>query len=237
MKQSGSETIGRNKLTSISLENEKKGSFKNSLLFGIMEEEDTVLESELKGAFATENNTTITNFIGISSEARITDKTLFRASASVGSSELNMSYSPIIKGASKIISDNYSMNLSHELDNKNTTAVLSVTQPNRISSGSMNVDISNLYGSDGSVTFQNHNLSLEPSGRQFDLGLGLRKKVSDDFEYILKYKNSINPGHNKDAESTHNVSAVTRFGNYKMGITTGTGEDSESLEFLYSLDF
>ncbi|MDB9872449.1 S8 family serine peptidase, partial [Alphaproteobacteria bacterium] len=237
MKQSESETIGKNKLTSISLENEKKGSFKNSLLFGIMEEEDTVLESELTGAFATENNTTITNFIGISSEARITDKTLFRASASVGSSELNMSYSPIIKGTSRIISDNYSMNLSHELDNKNTTAVLSVTQPNRISSGSMNVDISNLYGSDGSVTFQNHNLSLEPSGRQFDLGLGLRKKVSDDFEYILKYKNSINPGHNKDAESTHNVSAVTRFGNYKMGITTGTGEDSESLEFLYSLDF
>ena len=63
MKQSGSETIGRNKLTSFSYENEEIGSYKNSILFGIMEEDDTVLESELQGAFATENNTTITNFV------------------------------------------------------------------------------------------------------------------------------------------------------------------------------
>ena len=132
MKQSGSETIGRNKLTSFSYENEEIGSHKNSILFGIMEEDDTVLESELQGAFATENNTTITNFIGLSSEARITDKTLFRASASIGSSVLNMGYSPMIKNTSKIISDNFSMNLSHELDDKNTTAVFSVSQPNRI---------------------------------------------------------------------------------------------------------
>ena len=237
MKQSGSETIGSNKLTSFSYENEEIGSHKNSILFGIMEEDDTVLESELQGAFATENNTTITNFIGLGSEARITDKTLFRASASIGSSVLNMGYSPMIKNTSKIISDNFSMNLSHELDDKNTTAVFSVSQPNRITSGNMDIAISNLYDSEGNVTFENHNLSLVPTGRQIDIGLGLRQKVSENFEYIIKYKNSTNPGHVNDAESTHNISAVSRLGNYKLGFTTGTATDSESVELKYSLDF
>ena len=237
MKQSGSETIGRNKLTSFSYENEKYGSYKNSILFGVMEEDDTVLESELQGAFATENNTTITNFIGISTEARITDKTLFRASASIGSSELNMSYSPIIKNTSKIISDNFSMNVSHQLDDRNTNAVLSISQPNRINSGSMDIEISNLYDSEGNVTFENHNLSLAPSGRQIDFGLGIRKKQSENFEYILKYKKSIDPGHIANADSTHNFSVVSKYKNYQMGFVTGTAKDSEAIELKYQLSF
>ena len=101
----------------------------------------------------------------------------------------------------------------------------------------MDIAISNLYDSDGNVTFENHNLSLVPTGRQIDIGLGLRKKVSDDFEYILKYKNTTNPSHVNDADSTHNISAVSRFGNYKFGFTSGTGKDSDSFELKYSLDF
>ena len=237
MKQYGSAEIGRNKLTSISFENENIGSYKNSFLFGIMEEDDTVLESELQGAFGSDDNKTITNFIGFSSEARLSDQTLFKASASLGSSKLNMSYSPIIKDTTKIVSDNFSMKLSHELDDKATTAVLSLSQPNRIRSGSMDIAISNLYDSDGNVTFENHNISLSPTGRQIDIGLGFRKKYSDDFEYILKYKNSINPGHVSDAESTHNFSVVSRFGDYKMGVISGTDKGGEALELTYSNNF
>ena len=80
-------------------------------------------------------------------------------------------------------------------------------------------------------------MSLVPTGRQIDIGLGLRQKVSENFEYIIKYKNSTNPGHVNDAESTHNISAVSRLGNYKLGFTTGTATDSESVELKYSLDF
>ena len=61
--------------------------------------------------------------------------------------------------------------------------------------------------------------------------------VKNHFEYIIKYKNSTNPGHVNDAESTHNISAVSRLGNYKLGFTTGTATDSDSVELKYSLDF
>ena len=60
---------------------------------------------------------------------------------------------------------------------------INLSQPHRVESGYMNINIPSLADQDGNIVYDLYKIGLEPSGRQIDFGLDYVNKYNDDFTF------------------------------------------------------
>ena len=143
----------------------------------------------------------------------------------------------IIRGASDVVSSSYGFSLEKANIFGSDSLAISLQQPNRVEQGRMSVITSNLSDSDGNLTYNNHNVSIVPSGRQKDLAIGYTKTVSDDLTISTKLIATDELNHVKSAKDAYSAFVGFKSGNFKMGTSAATHRKGFDAQINYSTKF
>ena len=167
-----------------------------AFISGIMEEKNTLLGSKHSGAIGLSNSKPTSFFNGLSLETDLNENLSIQFNGIIARTVMNKPSHSLIDSFKPISSSSFSLSLNKSnVFSKNDSLSFSISQPNRIEKGSMNLKIQNLADSSGNISHQLKVINLSPSGRQIDLGLnymqelnenvvfGVRSSLSKDFNH------------------------------------------------------
>tara|TARA_Y100000996_G_scaffold208198_1_gene163373 strand:- start:299 stop:853 length:555 start_codon:yes stop_codon:yes gene_type:complete len=149
-----------------------------SVQLGLMKENDASLGLSGSGAFNGSNNQ-LTSFIGLSNSFNTMGGKLFGSfywgqSSSI-SNELGM-----IKSLSSLYSSAFGIGfLKSSIFNNNDSLIITIDQPMRLESGSLQLSVPTYRTKEKNVLFNSISFNLDPSGRE------IHSKV----DYLTAYKN------------------------------------------------
>lgn len=165
-----------------------------ALLIGQSNEKNGFLNNSFEGALSVDDNNP-TNFIAFKKNKKINTGELMFVS-SFGTTDVNNNNNSLIRNIDDIYTSSFAINYSKpNILFKNSTLNFSISQPQRVESGSMTYDIPGLNDKDGTLNYTTYTSDLDPSGRQVDLSI--KYSVSDKIgiNYIIENKLINNHGH------------------------------------------
>jgi len=188
--------------------NDKKSSL--SLNGGVMIEKNGMLGSETSGAFAIDNSSTYHS--GISGKYALAENVSLIANYNLGLTQVSASSDSIFTNFNNITTNSFAAGVEFaNVKNDGDVFGFAASQPLRVASGSAGLTLPVDVASDGSVLYQNRNLNLSPSGREFDVESYYNVKFSRDAEFSLNGILRFNP--NNDAQASNDA---TILGKYKL---------------------
>ena len=214
-----------------------KGNYKHTFIAGRTFEPDSFLETEASGIFEMSNLETEHNFMGLKSEFKLGNSMYLKASYSSATSTLNYSYSPLIESATELVSDNFELAIAKDFDKLGFKTVLSISQPNRIRSGTLSFNQPSLATYDGDIYYDKKDVSLKPSGRQIDLGIGFVKDINEDGHIITKFTVQDEYNHNKNNDTEFGISILGKYKDFKLGYMYNSFDDSSQFKLNYEKKF
>jgi hypothetical protein len=138
-----------------------------SLELGVMNENSTMLGSSFEGAFALgENNSTY--FAGLSGDVNLSNNFTAFANAYIGRTDVNTVKNSLIDSVDSIVSRSASGGVEYSF-NDHKKAGLVLSQPLRVSSGSMDYGMATSRDNDGSYNFQSFNHDLSAGATEYNL--------------------------------------------------------------------
>ena len=137
------------------------------LELGVMSEEGTVLGSKFEGAFSLGNDNS-TYFSGITGDVSLTDNFKLFGNAYIGRTKINTATNSLVNSIDSIVSKSASAGAEYSF-NQHKAAGLILSQPLKVSSGSMGYDLATSRGSDGEYTFESFNQDLSSGATEFDV--------------------------------------------------------------------
>ena len=142
-----------------------------SFTTGLIKEENTFLLSEGSGAFNLNDQDNLSNFYGFNLSKSLDNLGNIYFSSMFGNSRLDNIKNSLIVDTSNVLSSSFEVN--YELKNlfSNDQLNISLSQPNRVEQGDMTFRFMGLADENGVLPYQDHKVSLSPSGRQKDLTL------------------------------------------------------------------
>jgi subtilase-type serine protease len=184
-----------------------------SFTTGLLKEENTFLLSEGSGAFNLSDDDNLTNFYGFNFSKSLNNLGNIYFSTMLGNSKLNNSQNSLIVNSSDVLSSSFEIN--YELKNlfDNNQLNISLSQPNRVEKGDMTFRFMGLADKKGILPYEDHKVSLSPSGRQKDLTLSYYTNHSNSFKTGIKTVLTDDLGHRKSNNLESNIlfSAVMSF--------------------------
>ena len=109
----------------------------------------------------------------------------------------------------------------------------SISQPNRVSDGDMSIRLSNLAEADGSISYRNSNINLEPTGRQMVYGLSYRKDLDEELGFSIKHLLTSNLNHNQDSDVISSSYIGMRYKDLKLGYSANSFDSTKNTELAY----
>ncbi|MDA1135988.1 MAG: S8 family serine peptidase, partial [Proteobacteria bacterium] len=200
-------------------------------------EKDQFLGLQGTEAFNLNNSESNTSFIGVKSGHMIDNNLKINAMAKSGRSTMDRKGDGLITGASNVVSSSYALSLEKANIFSNDNLAISITQPNRVEQGQLNVITSNLPDSDGNITYNNHNLSIAPSGRQKDLAVSYSNIVNSNVTISAKLVATKEHNHVKSAKDVYSGFLGFKSGNVKIGTSVGSHREGFDAQFIYSKKF
>ena len=197
---------------------------------GIADEENGFLGLRGTGAFTLKGAKTETIFSGVNYSSKVSETFSVRASALFASSQMDNQSNTMFYGSEDVLSDSYSLIGEKTNVFGNDKLEFAISQPNRVSSGSMNIRLSNLADMDGNITYTNKRISLDPSGRQIDVAFAYAKKFSKDFVMSTKFTQTSNLNHIKSSEKEYSSFVGAKYKKFLFGAAHMPYED----EFIFS---
>ncbi|MDP7195709.1 MAG: hypothetical protein QF864_05905, partial [SAR202 cluster bacterium] len=236
MKINDDDFEGKNSMFAMSSEY-SMDNYKHTLISGKMIEKGSFLDTEAKGIFEMDNLETDHTFFGLKSEFKI-DKSLYlKGSYSSAFSKLDYTHSPLINSASELVSDNFEIALAKDFIDLGLNTVVSISQPNRIRSGTMQFNQPSLSTLQGDVYYDSKEVSLTPSGRQIDLGIGFAKNISENGQLITKYTIQNEYKHNKNSEKEFGLTVLGKYKDFKLGYSHNSFDNSNEIKFNFVRKF
>ena len=176
-----------------------------SFTTGLLKEENTFLLSEGSGAFNLSDEGNLTNFYGFNFSKSLSNLGNIYFSSMFGNSKLENSQNSLIVNSSDVLSSSFEIN--YELKNlfENDQLNISLSQPNRVEQGDMTFRFMGLADSNGVLPYQDHKVSLSPSGRQKDLTLSYYTSHSNNFKTGIKAILTDDLGHVKNNSLSTNL--------------------------------
>ena len=116
--------------------------------------------------------------------------------SSFGTTDVKNNKNSLIRNIDDIFTSSFTINFSKpNILFNNSKLNFSISQPQRVESGSMTYDIPGLNDKDGTLNYTTYTSDLDPSGRQVDLSI--RYSVSDKIgiNYIIENKLINDHGH------------------------------------------
>ena len=122
-----------------------------------------------------------------------------------GNSELDNSQNSLIVNSSDVLSSSFE--IDYELKNlfDNDQLNISLSQPNRVEKGNMTFRFMGIADKDGFLPYEDHKVSLSPSGRQKDLTLSYYTNHSNNFKTGIKTVLTDDLGHKKSNNLENNI--------------------------------
>ena len=169
-----------------------------SFTTGLLKEENTFLLSEGSGAFNLTNKNNLSNFYGFNFSKSLNNFGNIYFSSMFGNSKLDNTQNSLIVDTSNVLSSSFEVN--YELKNifNNDQLNISFSQPNRVEDGEMTFRFMGLADKNGILPYQDHKVSLTPSGRQKDLTVSYYKNHLRNLKTGIKAILIDDLGHIKD---------------------------------------
>ncbi|MDA9890200.1 S8 family serine peptidase [Candidatus Pelagibacter sp.] len=169
-----------------------------SFTTGLIKEENTFLLSEGSGAFDLNDKDNLSNFYGFNFSKSLSSLGNIYFSSMFGNSKLDNAKNSLIVNTSNVLSSSFEVN--YELKNlfSNDQLNISLSQPNRVEQGDMTFRFMGLADKNGVLPYQDHKVSLSPSGRQKDLTVSYYKNHSRNLKTGIKAVLTDDLGHVKN---------------------------------------
>jgi hypothetical protein len=176
-----------------------------SFTTGLLKEENTFLLSEGSGAFNLTNKNNLSNFYGLNFSKNLNNFGNIYFSTMFGNSKLDNAQNSLIVDTSNVLSSSFEIN--YELKNlfNNDQLNISISQPNRVEDGEMTFRFMGLADKNGILPYQDHKVSLTPSGRQKDLTVSYYKNHIRNLKSGIKVVLTDDLGHIKDKNLDANL--------------------------------
>tara|TARA_A100001011_G_C14242999_1_gene814148 strand:- start:639 stop:1616 length:978 start_codon:yes stop_codon:yes gene_type:complete len=165
-----------------------------ALLIGQSNEKNGFLDNSFEGALSVENNNP-TNFIAFKKNKKTNIGELMFVS-SFGTTDVKNSNNSLIRNIDDIYTSSFAFNyFKPNIFFNNSKLNFSISQPQRVESGSMTYDVSGLNDKDGNLNYTTYTSDLDPSGRQ--MNLSIMYSISDKIgtNYIIESKLINDHGH------------------------------------------
>ncbi len=162
--------------------------------------------------------TSNTSYVAINGEKTIGDTASMRGVATISRTNAAGSASTLVNNISPVASTSFGVILNKaKLLNDNDYVTLSLVQPSRVNSGNLIINIPNRSSFDGTISYDETSIDLEPSGRQLNMSMEYGHRVSKKFALGIKAAYISEYGHRKNSLNGHSVALLGVFKNFRFG--------------------
>ncbi|MDC0216570.1 S8 family serine peptidase [Pelagibacteraceae bacterium] len=181
-----------------------------ALLIGQSNEKNGFLNNSFEGALSVEDNNP-TNFIAFKKNKKINAGELMFVS-SFGTTDVKNNNNSLIRNIDDIYTTSFAVNFSKpNMLFKNSILNFSISQPQRVESGSMTYDIPDLNDKDGTLNYTTYTSDLDPSGRQVDLSVKYIVSDKIGINYIIENKLINDHGHISRDDLDYQLAALMMY--------------------------
>jgi len=235
--QNDDNTIGLRKSLVASLEYGNPSATAVTVMAGATQDKDSLLGSTGNSAYGLSGAKSNTIFSAFKAQTQLGKDLSLTGIATLANTNMTSPDNSFINSASNVKSTSISLVANQKNIFGDDAVSLFVSQPNRVSDGSMSIRLSNLADSNGNLTYYNKNINLEPTARQLDYGLSYRKEFDKDISFSIKHMMTDNLNHKQDSQTVSSSFIGAKYKDLKLGLATNPGENSRSAEMLYKFKF
>jgi len=235
--QGNDNTIGLRKSLVASLEYGNPSDTAVTFMTGATQDNDSLLGSTGNDAYSLSGSKSDTVFTAFKAQTQLGNGLSLTGVATLANTNMTRPDNSFVNSASDVKSTSVSLvvNKSGVFGDDNMSFF--VSQPNRVSDGSMSIRLSNLADSDGNLTYRNKDINLEPTARQLDYGLSYRKDFDKDISFSVKHMMTDNLNHKQDSQTVSSSFIGAKYKDLKVGIARNPGEESRSAQISYDYKF
>jgi len=235
--QSSDNTIGLRKSLVASLEYGNPSDTAVTFMTGATQDNDSLLGSTGNDAYSLSGSKSDTVFTAFKAQTQLGNGLSLTGVATLANTNMTRPDNSFVNSASDVKSTSVSLvvNKSGVFGDDNMSFF--VSQPNRVSDGSMSIRLSNLADSDGNLTYRNKDINLEPTARQLDYGLSYRKDFDKDISFSVKHMMTDNLNHKQDSQTVSSSFIGAKYKDLKVGLAKNPGKESRSAQISYDYKF
>ena len=229
--------IDDRKTISASVELGKSDENTLTLITGVTQDKGRILGSTGQNAFSLDGSDSNTLFTAIKAQAHLKNDVTLTGISTIANTTMSSPSNSFIGSAENIKSNSFSLAASKTGLFGNDKISVLLNQPNRITDGVMNIKLASLARGDGEINYTNKKVSLEPSGRQIDLGLSYTNNYSDDLSFSIKHTITNNTNHNNDSGIMNSSFAGLIYKNIQTAVAVDDSLNNTEAEVTYSFNF
>lgn len=170
---------------------------------GIHHQTAQLLDIQGSGAFNLQGATGSSSFTNLLLHHRPTANWQLDLHASAAISQLNTPQNSLVRGIQGVTSNAFSLSATRKQLLAQDQIRLQISQPHRVNSGILHLNIADLADANGHIRQQIHRLPLATSGKQTDLLLSYQLWLSNNLRLGLQHQSSLQPNHIADAATDH----------------------------------
>ena len=193
-----------NPLSSINGDAKNAGDLQ--IVLGTNYEQNKFLNSSSSGAFAT-GDMSNTNFTGVKYKKNLGDNFTFVGSGFAGYTHVDKASNSYIDKSSPLLSSTFTLGLAKaNFIKKDQRIGFFINQPQRVEDGSLNLRVPTSSDRDGTVTYSNLNVDLEPDARQINYDIIFHKAVTETSNLSANLTHVQNGDHSNSSKNQNFIS-------------------------------
>mgnify|MGYP000029342163 FL=1 len=235
--QGDGNTIGSRNSFVVSLENGTPSATATTVMAGLTQGKDNLLGSTGIDAYSLTGAKSGTTFAAFKVQTQLGEDLSLTGIATVANTNMTSPSNSFINSASNVKSTSARLGVSKRNVFGDDSVSFFVSQPNRVSKGSMSVRLSNLADNDGNLTYRKKDINLDPSARQLDFALTYRKDFDKNSNFIVKHMVTENFNHSQNSKMINSSFLGARYKHFKIGLSKGFEDNHKSAEMSYAYKF
>jgi len=208
-----------------------------TLMTGITQDEDSLLGSTGNDAYSMSGSKSNTTFAAVKVQNKFTNDLTLTGVATAAKTDMSRPTESFINSANNVKSSSVSLIATQKNITGDDSFSFSISQPNRVNDGAMSIRLSNLAESNGSISYRDNDINLEPAGRQMVYGLSYRKELDKSFGFSLKHLLTSNLNHNQSSKVARSSYIGAKYKDFKLGYNINSQDSSRNAELYYQRVF
>ena len=208
-----------------------------TLMTGITQDEDSLLGSTGNDAYSMSGSKSNTTFAAVKVQNKFTNDLTLTGVATAAKTDMSRPTESFINSANNVKSSSVTLIATQKNITGDDSFSFSISQPNRVNDGAMSIRLSNLAESNGSISYRDNDINLEPAGRQMIYGLSYRKDLDKSFGFSLKHLLTRNLNHNQSSKVARSSYIGAKYKDLKLGFNINSQDSSRNTELSYQRIF
>ena len=204
-----------------------------TLMTGITQDEDSLLGSTGNDAYSMSGSKSNTTFAAVKAQNKFTNDFTLTGVATAAKTDMSRPTESFINSANNVKSSSVSLIATQKNLTGDDSFSFSISQPNRVNGGAMSIRLSNLAESNGSISYRDNDINLEPTGRQIIYGLSYRKDLDKSIGFSVKHLLTSNLNHNQSSKVARSSYIGLKYKDLKLGFNTNSQDSSRNAELSY----